>query len=135
MYIILANDASVIVLRITHSAINTIASIKIFKPAMKETPTKRPWNKSESLNYTSRITATDTNNLLRMKKTKIPIRMIIFHNIRKNKETPKVEDVDVAIIPNTVQITYTITTIYKLPLSRKLTCITFQTPDPGFFSL
>ena len=61
--------------------------------------------------------------------------MIIFHNIRKNKETPKVEDVDVAIIPNTVQITYTITTIYKLPLSRKLTCITFQTPDPGFFSL
>ena len=24
--------------------------------------------------------------------------MIIFHNIRKNKETPKVEDVDVAII-------------------------------------
>lgn len=51
IYITLANDASEIVLRITHSAIKTIASIKIFKPVMKETPTKRPWNKSESLNY------------------------------------------------------------------------------------
>lgn len=45
-----------------------------------------------------------TNNLLRIKKTKIPIRMIIFQSIRKNKETPKVEDVEVAIIASTVAI-------------------------------
>lgn len=61
--------------------------------------------------------------------------MIIFHNIRKNRETPKVEDVDVAIMPNTVQTIYIITTIYKLQTSRKLTCIILQTVDPGFFSL